>query len=288
MPYTPGITFWSDGAEKHRFLSLPAGTQIDTSNLDAWNFPVGTKAWKEFRVGGKLVETRLLWKRDAKTWAAGTYVWDDAGTGATLYTGTKGQVRSDGYEIPTLKDCDKCHHGGSDHLLGVEAFDLALATAQGATLSALAADGWLSHPPARTSVALPIDATGKAGAALGYLHVNCGMACHSKRGIGDEAQLVMRLRAEEFWPTPDDPAPVAVDATTTDIWKATVNQQPFIGAVAQKYPGTFRVNPGSHETSLVWMLAHVRDKYQMPPLVSHQVDEAGTQALAEWIDAMSK
>jgi hypothetical protein len=52
MPYTPGVTLWSDGAEKHRYLYLPPSTTIDTSNLDAWRFPVGTKAWKEFRVDG--------------------------------------------------------------------------------------------------------------------------------------------------------------------------------------------------------------------------------------------
>lgn len=29
MPYTPGVTLWSDGAEKQRFLYLPPGTAID-------------------------------------------------------------------------------------------------------------------------------------------------------------------------------------------------------------------------------------------------------------------
>jgi len=41
-PYTPGITFWSDGAEKQRYFYLPPGTQIDTSDMDVWRFPVGT------------------------------------------------------------------------------------------------------------------------------------------------------------------------------------------------------------------------------------------------------
>jgi hypothetical protein len=62
MPYTPGLKFWSDGAQKDHFLYLPPNTQIDTSQLDAWKFPVGTKAWKEFRIEGKLNETRLFWK----------------------------------------------------------------------------------------------------------------------------------------------------------------------------------------------------------------------------------
>src|SRR5262249_49402189 len=62
VPYTPGLLFWSDGAEKQRFLYLPPNKTIDTSDMDAWKFPVGTKAFKEFRLDGVLVETRLLWK----------------------------------------------------------------------------------------------------------------------------------------------------------------------------------------------------------------------------------
>ena len=30
---------------------LPDGAQIDTASMDDWTYPVGTKAWKEFRVG---------------------------------------------------------------------------------------------------------------------------------------------------------------------------------------------------------------------------------------------
>lgn len=279
MAYEPGVKLWSDGAEKHRYLFLPPGTQIDTSDLDAWKFPVGTKAFKEFALNGALVETRMMWKTDAATWKAATYIWDDAG-GATLNTDPHGVIRPDGYEIPTQKDCDKCHHGGSDKLLGVEAVALALPTAKGATLTELAQRGLLTVSPPVTSVVLPEDVTGKAGAALGYLHANCGMPCHSSRGLGEETQLVMRLRATELFgatPTPVD---------MLDTYRATVNQMPTTAAVASKFPGANRVIPGAHDMSLIWLLAHRRDSYQMPPLVTHVVDDTGTQQLADWIDAL--
>src|SRR5690349_2931129 len=48
MPYEPRYVLWSDGADKQRWLYLPEGTTIDTSNIDGFVFPVGTKAWKEF------------------------------------------------------------------------------------------------------------------------------------------------------------------------------------------------------------------------------------------------
>lgn len=294
MPYTPGTKFWSDGAQKDRFLYLPPNSKIDTSNLDAWKFPVGTKAWKEFRIDGKLVETRLFWKRSATKWESGTYVWDSTTTKAPLNTELKGIILPSGYEIPAARDCGKCHHGGSDSLLGVEAVVLALPTAMGTTLTELVAMGALSHPPAQTHMTLPEDSTGKAAAALGYLHVNCGMPCHSSRGLGDETQLVLRLRADEIWgATSSDGGlgaahgdAVTVPVNLTDTYRATLNQPPTTASVAQKFPGAHRIVPGSHEQSLVWQLSHIRGNYQMPPLVSHSVDEAGTAALAEWIDAL--
>jgi len=285
MPYTPGVTLWSDGAEKQRFLYLPPGTAIDTGNMDVWKFPVGTKSWKEFRVDGVLVETRLFWKRGATNWVSGTYIWDEAGE-ARLNASKQPVLLANGYEIPTAKDCGKCHHGGADKLLGVEAVALGLPNAQGATLTRLAADGLLTAPPARTTIALPEDATGKAGPALGYLHANCGMPCHSTRGLGDETELVLRLRADEFWPTDAGSDPPPVDATLTDTYIATVNQPSTTASVTQRFPDALRITPGAHEQSLVWLMSHRRDDYQMPPLVSHKVDEPGTQALGEWIDAL--
>ena len=37
--FTPRYALWSDGAAKRRWIRLPAGTTIDTSNTDAWDFP---------------------------------------------------------------------------------------------------------------------------------------------------------------------------------------------------------------------------------------------------------
>jgi hypothetical protein len=285
VPYTPGVTLWSDGAEKQRYFALPPATQIDTSNLDSWKFPAGTKAFKEFRFGGKLVETRLFWKQLDGTWLAGTYIWDAAQTSAPLNTSRQPVLLDTGYEIPTAKDCGKCHHGGADYLLGLEAVALALPTAQGVTLASLVKAGSLSDPPAQTSIALPEDATGKAGWALGYLHANCGMPCHSGRGLGEETMLLLRLRAGEFWSA--DRKAIDTPVAQTDTYMATFKQDPTTASVAQAYPGAYRITPGAHDKSLVWLLAHNRGKYQMPPLVSHKVDDVGMQKLADWIDALA-
>jgi transposase len=260
------------------------GATIDTHDLDHRVFPTGTKVFKEFRVGGELVEARLLWKQAEANWILTTYIWDDAGETATANTSLTGVFPDDGYEIPTDKDCGKCHHGGSDYVLGVEAVALALPSAEGETLTDLAADGRLSDPPADKTVSLPEDATGHAGAALGFLHANCGMACHSTRGLGDETQLVMRLGAGELWDETGHRRDLAVP--DTDTWLATVGVAPTTALVAQQYPGALRITPGDHEMSVVWQLSNLRGTYQMPPLASHVVDEADNAELAAWIDGL--
>ncbi len=55
--YTPAFALWSDGAEKRRWVFVPAGAQVDTRDPDAWQFPEGTKLWKEFSHQGVRLET---------------------------------------------------------------------------------------------------------------------------------------------------------------------------------------------------------------------------------------
>ncbi len=59
LPYAPQYPLWSDGASKRRWIWLPPGTQIDASDPDRWQFPIGTRFWKEFSFGER-TETRYL------------------------------------------------------------------------------------------------------------------------------------------------------------------------------------------------------------------------------------
>jgi hypothetical protein len=283
VPYTPGLVFWSDGADKTRFLRLPPGQPIDTTAVDAWRFPVGTRAFKEFRVGGRLEETRLLWKRGEGKWEHASYAWTADGTTATLITSHGSTTLDDGYQIPGTPTCDKCHGGASDHLLGVEAIALGLPDAEGLTLEGLATRGLLTADPPSLHVTLPEDETGLAATALGYLHVNCGMACHSTRGLSGFTQLHTRLRAEEIWPS-DGGAPASVE--TTDTYVTGVGAEVILGTYAQAFPGARLIEPGAHEQSVAWLAAHLRGEHQMPPIATRAVDEEGTAALAAWIDAL--
>ena len=41
--FTPQGVLWSDGADKQRWVYLPPGTRIDSSNIDGWKRPVKIK-----------------------------------------------------------------------------------------------------------------------------------------------------------------------------------------------------------------------------------------------------
>src|SRR5687768_16524432 len=52
-PFSPQYPLWTDGAAKKRWIRLPEGTAIDATNLSKWDFPIGTRFWKEFSFDGR-------------------------------------------------------------------------------------------------------------------------------------------------------------------------------------------------------------------------------------------
>jgi hypothetical protein len=85
-----------------------------------------------------------------------------------------------------------------------------------------------------------------------------------------------------------EPVSPALGTAATDTCRTGVNQDVLLPKYVQAYPGTKVITPGAHEQSLTWQLAHFRGLGQMPPIVSHKVDEVGTGKLADWIDALGK
>lgn len=279
--FSPGIPLWSDGAAKRRFLYLPPNTQIDTSDMDEWVFPVGTKVWKEFQLAGQPVETRMFVKTGPSAWSFTTYVWDAEHKNAyRLDTGKPNAVGD--YEVPSRVHCSQCHNGHADRLLGVEAVSLGLPTASGLTLATLKAENRLSAPPANTTITLPGDE--KAQRALGWLNANCGIACHSPAAASTSGftGLILRLNAKALLA-----GPVAV--TDTDTYKTAVNK-PFVSSMYLDDPryasGYMRITPKNPDASLLVAAISQRGQGQMPPIVSHKVDDDGVRYVREWIQSL--
>jgi hypothetical protein len=272
--YEPGLALWSDGAEKHRYIFLPHGSTIDTSDMDEWVFPVGTKIWKEFRLNGAPVETRLIWKRGAGDWYRTTYVWSADGSSASEVTSGVQNVGGGTYEIPSQDMCTTCHQGRVDGVLGFEAVSMAAPGATGLTLDELENEGLLTSPPAAPPVVPGADPT--TVAALGWLHANCGTACHNRSpsSLAGPTGLFMRL----------DVAALA-SPQSTDTWQTAVG----VASNFQPTPDTTfeRITPGDPSTSAIYFRADFRDDqgqgYQMPPIDTHVIDTPDVATLGAWI-----
>lgn len=274
--YDPGLHLWSDGASKTRWIYLPPGTQIDSSNMDQWTFPNGTKIWKEFDLDSARVETRLLWKRANGTWYLTTYRWSaDESTAPELTTGEM-NVGGSTYQIPAQSDCSACHAGRWDMVLGFDAIALSTTAATGVTMATLKADNLLTAPPA-TPLTIPGDA--ETAAALGYLHVNCGSPCHnSDGGQAGSSGLLMRLNAAALG-----------SVAATDTWTTGMGVNSSFTIPGVTNAEVFA--PCDPSSSAAYYRMSVRDgvdgigtQQQMPPIITHEPDTAGLATIAAWLN----
>jgi hypothetical protein len=272
--YDPGLHLWSDGAEKRRFIWLPPGKMIDTRDMDEWVFPIGTKLWKEFSLSGHRVETRYLEKQGDGTWFRTTYAWSDDETSATELVSGAAYVRSTPYAIPTQQQCTTCHKGRKDGVLGFEAIALASPGATGFTLQKLVNAHLVTNPPV---AGLDIPGNDREKAAIGWLHMNCGVPCHNRNESSEAGYtgLEMRLSSD---------APGTVQAT--DTWTTAVG----VAAYFQPVDGVvfLRIAPRDVARSLIPYRDGNRDDpdVQMPPIATHLVDPSGLAAVKAWIEGM--
>lgn len=284
LPFTPQYPLWSDGATKRRWLHIPAGKWIDGSRPDEWNFPTGTKLWKEFSQGRR-VETRMIERLHDGTWRFAAYVWNEQGTEATLApeAGIPALPVKDApggrYTIPGEADCRACHEGAAVPVLGVGALQLspdrdplaphAEPRKEGdADLRTLVARGWLRNlpqsmldQPPRIRAATPIER-----AALGYLHGNCGQ-CHNDNGSPPPVDVVLAQG------TSDRPGKVLQSLLSASTrYRAR-------GAQAAR-----AIEPGRPDESM--LVARMRSRNaqtQMPPLGTQVADSEALELIERWI-----
>jgi len=279
--YAPAVPLWADGSGKQRWIYLPPGTKVDASDPNEWKLPVGTKVWKEFSRDGKRVETRLFQKVQSNYWVYTTYQWNAGETAATMSFG--GDIPwGDGgtYHIPKPDECDQCHRGRTDHLLGFEQVSLGLPGATGLTLPQLVAEGLISPAPSRTQLTIGDDGTGAAAGPLAWLHINCGVSCHNANENSTAYGASMRLRLD----------PALLDGRSSADFESRTTT---IGVVANTptWNGQTRIVPGDPHGSLLVKLITNRGtanpvSNQMPPIASVLVDQPDTQAVIDWIAKM--
>jgi hypothetical protein len=256
--FTPANVLWSDGADKLRWFQLPEGTTIDSSDMDRWRLPIGTKLFKEFALDGKRLETRLIWRvadtgNREKDTLVGSFVWNDTETEAVLAREGASNIRGTQHDAPDVDTCWRCHIGEPGSALGLSALQIG-------DVSALP----LSVQPGTTFVA--------PDPALGYLHANCGHCHNPSGGAWSDSTMVLRLSAGES------------NAAATQIVQTTVGVA-LTQWVDKGY--TYRIVAGDPDQSAAFFRATQRTmNVQMPPLATEKPDDAGLALLRAWIESL--
>ncbi|MFO0593523.1 MAG: hypothetical protein U0441_38635, partial [Polyangiaceae bacterium] len=177
--YEPAYELWSDGAAKKRWIWLPPGATIDAADMDAWQFPAGTKIWKEFVRDGVRAETRLLEKTGPgpEDWFAMAYLWSADGADAVAAPQGAMDVLGTTHDVPPARDCAGCHRGTPGGVLGFGAIQLNHKAAEGEwSLDRLVQEGRLHGG---TATVRPVPGDERTQKVLGYLHANCAH-CHNE------------------------------------------------------------------------------------------------------------
>lgn len=271
-PYRIQTPLWSDGAEKLRFVYLPAGTKAKAQGDGLLDLPVGSALIKTFKLEGRLIETRVLLHR-VEGWVALPYQWNREQTearlalaGARLELKTpQGQTIS--YAIPNKNQCKECHQQQDAVVpIGPKARNLSAAW-----LTSFYKAGKLDAVP-QVSARVPLwedrAKLAVAPVARGWLDSTCAH-CHNPAGSASNSGLDLR------WEQSD---PIALG----------INKRPV--AAGRGSGGLeFDVVPGHPDKSImVYRMGSLEGGISMPEVGRASVDPDGMVAVTKWIEEMRR
>jgi hypothetical protein len=306
-PFQPTYFLWSDSATKKRWVYMPPGKKIDTSNMNNWIYPVGFKLFKEFTRGAVKVETRLLMKVTEADWYMMAYKWNADGKDAVAVPSGEANALNTMHDIPSKENCTTCHgiNAMYDTALGFSALQLShdVTDAAELNLAKIKAMDWLTVPPATDKFVLP--GSKVESDALGYLHANCGN-CHN-----DYSKVYQTSADLDLWTHVDKPDQLASFQKTfgylsmvCDQWPGPLGKASKVDPITACGAGhatgahiegsiskvTKRIVPKMPAMSAIHELMNLRgdanSKSQMPPIGSEIIDPMGLAGLDAWINSL--
>ncbi|NKI31908.1 Ig-like domain-containing protein [Croceivirga thetidis] len=302
LPYELIEPFWSDGAEKKRWMVIPNdGThntpaeQISFSEDGDWEFPVGSVLIKHFELPidernptlTRRLETRFSVKASNGSFYYLTYKWNNQQTDATLLNSGLSEnvqiTKADGsnefqvWDYPSTQDCIACHNPATGGTLGTRTrylnsdYTYSKSGLTGNQLVTLSHLGILNAPitDATTQNFQTYKALNDFNASLderarSYLDLNCAY-CHRPGATGERAQFDLRL-SNSF-----DQTGLLVAGTNTPLG----------------IPGEKILVPGNAAASILYHRTDSADPtVMMPPLAKNKIDETAVALLEDWINQM--
>jgi uncharacterized repeat protein (TIGR03806 family) len=279
IPYELNISFWSDGAQKRRWMSLP-DAKIGFAPRGEWKFPAGTVFVKHFELTTnesqpfqrRRLETRLLVCAANGSVYGATYKWRPDNSDADLLTTnlteniviqTATGTRTQTWYYPSREDCRTCHTDKAGGVLGVKTrqFNRDIIRKWG-ELGLFDSSPTDADLPAGNFLAHSDNATRSlADQARSYLDVNCAN-CHRPGGTVAyfDARFDTPLERQGLIDGPvliNEGIDHARIIAPNDIWR-----------------------------SILFMRADTVEAIKMPPLSHQTVDRAGMALLRQWIESL--
>jgi uncharacterized repeat protein (TIGR03806 family) len=321
IPYSVNAPFWSDGLHKERFLAVPEGV-IEYRRTGGWELPDKTVLVKSFALetkegdpaSRKWIETRFLTKQLGE-WYGYSYVWNDAGTDATLIgaagldkefkvrtpTGERTQV----WHYPGRAECMVCHSRAANYVLGLceVQFNKDHTYPNGRTDNQLRVlehlgllnVNWSGEVPAPGEGAAQQQPNQRQPKSTGMLHVPPS-GLKKLADPYDKAQP-LEQRAKAYFhvncaachvEAGGGNAQMQLDYPTEWAKMRLIDTKP----VHQTFelPDARLIAPGAPERSVVLHRIGKRgpNTGQMPPLSTNRVDTAGVELLTEWCKGLKK
>jgi uncharacterized repeat protein (TIGR03806 family) len=291
IPYDLNTPLFSDYANKHRFVWMPAGTSATYHEGDVFDFPTGTIISKTFTFPDeknpdreRLIETRLL-VRGESGWVALPYVWNEGQTDAILelaaspvqvaFKDHEGRRHNISYSIPNTNECAQCHERSKTLLpIGLKARNLNrdFNYPDGRTnqLDYWTKIGYLkgiSSPEQAPKV--PVWDNPKSGSlvarARAYLDNNCAH-CHQAGGVAGYTGSFL-------------------DYNETDLRKLGFFKLPNSAGYTGDRP--YDIVPGRPADSiLLYRMESTRPKEMMPEIGRALVHEEGVALVREWLASL--
>ena len=291
VPYDLVIPFWSDGAQKQRYVAIPKG-KIRFARTGEWVFPAGTVFVKTFLLPTdardpkvqRRLETRLLMiQADSRIYGV-VYKWRPDLSDADLISadslsesipvrGPKGELRQQTWYYPSRKDCLTCHNVRAGGVLGVKTRQMNHDFSYPSGVSDNELREWnhlgLLEPALREDEIHSFDRLAPAAdesrsledRARSYLDANCSH-CHQPGGT-----------VANFDARYDTP----------------LAKQGLIGGEVLIDQGIDRpriIAPHDIWRSIAYMRVDTVGDIRMPPIDRETIDESGVELLRRWIDSL--
>ena len=290
IEYEIRVPFWSDGAQKRRWIAVPAA-KIGFSPEGEWTFPSGVVFVKTFELPvdethpamTRRLETRLLVRDRAGGVYGVVYKWRADNSDADLLTSSlteqipirtaSGATRFQTWYYPSRSDCLKCHNENARGVLGVKTRQMDRDVAYPSGVADNQLRTW-NHLGLFTTTLNEADSSHYSRLAASddptrsledrarsYLDANCSQ-CH--RPGGTVANFDARY--------------------DTPLEKQGLIDGPVL--IDERIDHSRVVAPNDIWRSIAFMRVNTVGEIRMPPLARETIDAKGVALLRQWIGSL--